>query len=98
MRRAVQKRAKFDITDLNTIKVAKSCFVPVLFGHAIDDDFIRPHHSERIYEAYIVSYSILSFTSSEPTLDHVAFLIMAGRQKHHQIRGRPQFTAATVLL
>uniref|UniRef100_M4D2Q3 AB hydrolase-1 domain-containing protein n=1 Tax=Brassica campestris TaxID=3711 RepID=M4D2Q3_BRACM len=53
MRRAVQKKAKFDITDLNTIKVAKSCFVPVLLGHAIDDDFIHPHHSERIYEAYV---------------------------------------------
>lgn len=38
------------------LQVAKSCFVPVLFGHAIDDDFIHPHHSERIYEAYIVSF------------------------------------------
>ncbi|XP_013742834.2 uncharacterized protein LOC106445754 isoform X4 [Brassica napus] len=61
MRRAVQKKAKFDITDLNTIKVAKSCFVPVLFGHAIDDDFIGPHHSERIYEAYIGDKNIIKF-------------------------------------
>ncbi|CAH2079206.1 unnamed protein product [Thlaspi arvense] len=61
MRRAVQKKAKFDITDLNTIKVAKSCFVPVLFGHAIDDDFIHPHHSERIYEAYIGDKNIIKF-------------------------------------
>ncbi|KAF8119093.1 hypothetical protein N665_0001s0145 [Sinapis alba] len=61
MRRAVQKKAKFDITDLNTIKVAKSCFVPVLFGHAIDDDFIRPHHSERLYEAYIGDKNIIKF-------------------------------------
>ncbi|KAL0867288.1 hypothetical protein Bca101_046406 [Brassica carinata] len=61
MRRAVQKKAKFDITDLNTIKVAKSCFVPVLFGHAIDDDFIRPHHSERIYEAYTGDKNIIKF-------------------------------------
>lgn len=35
-------------------QVAKSCFVPVLFGHAIDDDFISPHHSDRIFEAYMV--------------------------------------------
>ncbi|KAG5390315.1 hypothetical protein IGI04_031856 [Brassica rapa subsp. trilocularis] len=62
MRRAVQKKAKFDITDLNTIKVvAKSCFVPVLFGHAIDDDFIHPHHSERIYEAYVGDKNIIKF-------------------------------------
>ncbi|KAF8097649.1 hypothetical protein N665_0284s0016 [Sinapis alba] len=61
MRRAVQKKAKFDITDLNTINVAKSCFVPVLLGHAIDDDFIHPHHSERIYEAYVGDKNIIKF-------------------------------------
>ncbi|ESQ47472.1 hypothetical protein EUTSA_v10020399mg [Eutrema salsugineum] len=61
MRRSIQKKAKFDITDLNTIKVAKSSFVPVLFGHALDDDFIRPHHSDRIYEAYIGDKNIIKF-------------------------------------
>jgi hypothetical protein len=59
MRRAIQKKAKFDIMELNTIKVAKASFVPVLFGHALDDDFIRPHHSDRIYEAYVVSFQFL---------------------------------------
>ncbi|XVE84819.1 hypothetical protein DITRI_Ditri17bG0043500 [Diplodiscus trichospermus] len=53
MRKAIQKKAKFDITDLNTIKVAKSCFVPALFGHAVDDDFIHPHHSDLIFQAYM---------------------------------------------
>ncbi|KAL3634563.1 hypothetical protein CASFOL_021617 [Castilleja foliolosa] len=61
MRRAIQKKAKFDITDLNTIKVAKSCFVPVLFGHATDDDFIQPHHSDRIFDAYIGDKNIIKF-------------------------------------
>ncbi|KAG5378545.1 hypothetical protein IGI04_026387 [Brassica rapa subsp. trilocularis] len=61
MRRAIQKKAKFDITDLNTIKVAKSSFVPVLFGHALDDDFIRPHHSDLIYEAYVGDKNIIKF-------------------------------------
>ncbi|KAI3469496.1 hypothetical protein Pfo_026159 [Paulownia fortunei] len=61
MRRAIQKKAKFDIMDLNTIKVAKSCFVPVLFGHAIDDDFIQPHHSDRIFDAYVGDKNIIKF-------------------------------------
>ncbi|XP_057521118.1 uncharacterized protein LOC130801314 isoform X1 [Amaranthus tricolor] len=61
MRRAIMKKAKFDIMDLNTIKVAKSCFVPVLFGHAIDDDFIQPHHSERIYDVYVGDKNIIKF-------------------------------------
>ncbi|GKE37565.1 alpha/beta hydrolases superfamily protein [Tanacetum coccineum] len=53
MKRAILKKAKFDILDLSTIKSAKSSFVPVLFCHAVDDDFIHPHHSDRIYEAYM---------------------------------------------
>ncbi|KAG6766484.1 hypothetical protein POTOM_030570 [Populus tomentosa] len=61
MRKAIQKKAKFDIMDLNTIKVAKSCFVPVLFGHAIDDDFICPYHSDRIFEAYMGDKNIIKF-------------------------------------
>ncbi|PIN08518.1 hypothetical protein CDL12_18910 [Handroanthus impetiginosus] len=61
MRRAILKKAKFDIMDLNAIKVAKSCFVPVLFGHAIDDDFIQPHHSDRIFDAYVGDKNIIKF-------------------------------------
>ncbi|KAG4960185.1 hypothetical protein GLYMA_13G210700v4 [Glycine max] len=61
MRKTIQKKAKFDITDLNTVKVAKSCFVPALVGHAIDDDFIRPHHSDRILEAYMGDKNIIKF-------------------------------------
>ncbi|XP_054786523.1 uncharacterized protein LOC129292874 isoform X2 [Prosopis cineraria] len=61
MRKAIQKKAKFDITDLNTIKVAKRCFVPALLGHAIDDDFIHPHHSDRIFEAYMGDKNIIKF-------------------------------------
>lgn len=61
MRRAILKKAKFDIMELNTIKVAKSSFVPVLFGHAVEDDFIQPHHSDRIYEAYVGDKNIIKF-------------------------------------
>ncbi|KAF5738602.1 hypothetical protein HS088_TW13G01503 [Tripterygium wilfordii] len=61
MRKAIQKKAKFDITDLNAVKVAKSCFVPVLLGHAMDDDFIHPHHSDRIFEAYMGDKNIIKF-------------------------------------
>ncbi|KAJ4847240.1 hypothetical protein Tsubulata_004645 [Turnera subulata] len=61
MRKAILKKAKFDIMELNTIKVARSCFVPALFGHAIDDDFIRPHHSDNIFEAYMGDKNIIKF-------------------------------------
>ncbi|KAL5782455.1 hypothetical protein ACOSP7_007484 [Xanthoceras sorbifolium] len=61
MRRAIQKKAKFDIVDLNTIKAANCCFVPALFGHAVDDDFILPHHSDRIFEAYVGDKNVIKF-------------------------------------
>ncbi|KAK8635286.1 hypothetical protein V6N13_023163 [Hibiscus sabdariffa] len=61
MRKSILKKAKFDIADLNTIKVVNSCFVPALFGHAVGDDFIRPHHSDRIFEAYMGDKNIIKF-------------------------------------
>ncbi|KAK1367813.1 hypothetical protein POM88_033905 [Heracleum sosnowskyi] len=68
MRRSILKKAKFDIEELNTIKVAKSSFVPVLFGHAIDDDFIQPHHSDRIFDAYVGDKNIIKFDAMELAL------------------------------
>ncbi|XP_041005564.1 uncharacterized protein LOC121250507 [Juglans microcarpa x Juglans regia] len=50
--------------DLNTIKVANSCFVLVLLGHAIEGDFISPHHSNRIFEAYMGDKNIIKFEAT----------------------------------
>ncbi|CAN6481909.1 unnamed protein product [Victoria cruziana] len=61
MRKVVQKKANFDISRLNTVEVAKSCFVPALFGHATEDDFIQPHHSDRIYDTYAGDKNIIKF-------------------------------------
>ncbi|RCV44728.1 hypothetical protein SETIT_9G398000v2 [Setaria italica] len=61
MRKIVKRKANFDIMDLDTIQVAKRCFVPALFGHATEDDFILPHHSDKIYESYIGDKNIIKF-------------------------------------
>ncbi|CAA6663570.1 unnamed protein product [Spirodela intermedia] len=61
MRRVIKKKANFDIMDLDAIQVAKCCFVPALLGHATDDDFIRPHHSDLIYDAYEGDKNIIKF-------------------------------------
>ncbi|THF95804.1 hypothetical protein TEA_002823 [Camellia sinensis var. sinensis] len=57
MRRAIQKKAKGGDSGV----VAKSCFVPVLLGHATADDFIQPHHSDRIFDAYVGDKNIIKF-------------------------------------
>ncbi|KAK1291353.1 hypothetical protein QJS10_CPB17g01932 [Acorus calamus] len=61
MRKVIKKKANFDIMDLNAIQVAKCCFVPVLLGHANDDDFIHPHHSDLIYDSYVGDKNIIKF-------------------------------------
>lgn len=61
MRRSVLKKAKFDITELDTLKVARCCCVPMLLGHAVDDTFIQPHHSDRIFDAYMGKKNIIKF-------------------------------------
>ncbi|KAL9235177.1 hypothetical protein vseg_009964 [Gypsophila vaccaria] len=52
MRRVIQKRADFDIKDLNCKQVASKALVPALFAHASGDKFIQPHHSDIIFKFY----------------------------------------------
>lgn len=61
MRRIIQKRAKFDIMDLNVLRLAPKMFIPVLFGHGLNDMFIQPHHCDRIHQAYGGDKNIIKF-------------------------------------
>ncbi|XP_058113039.1 uncharacterized protein LOC131256047 isoform X2 [Magnolia sinica] len=61
MRRVIQKKAKFDIMNLNCLQVAPKTFIPALFGHATGDIFIQPHHSDRIFESYAGDKNIIKF-------------------------------------
>lgn len=46
VRRAVKKRAGFDINTVSPIDVVGSSYIPALFGHAEGDTFVRMHHSQ----------------------------------------------------
>ncbi|XP_019434909.1 PREDICTED: uncharacterized protein LOC109341451 isoform X2 [Lupinus angustifolius] len=61
MRRVIEKKAKFDIRELNCLLVAPKTFIPVLFGHASDDKFIQPHHSDLISESYAGDKNVIKF-------------------------------------
>ncbi|XP_078443350.1 alpha/beta-Hydrolases superfamily protein isoform X2 [Wolffia australiana] len=61
MRHVIQKRAKFDILDLNAQQFAPKTFIPALFGHAADDVFIQPRHSDLIYNSYAGDKNIIKF-------------------------------------
>ncbi|XP_024961606.1 uncharacterized protein LOC112502029 isoform X2 [Cynara cardunculus var. scolymus] len=61
MRRMIQKKAKFDIMDINALKVAPKTFIPALFGHAKGDKFIQPHHSDLISNSYAGDKNMIKF-------------------------------------
>ncbi|KAK4792009.1 hypothetical protein SAY86_022444 [Trapa natans] len=61
MRRVIQKRAKFDIMNLNCLQVAPKTFIPALLGHASGDKFIQSHHSDLIFNGYAGDKNIIKF-------------------------------------
>lgn len=56
---SVQAKAKFDIKDISPIQHAPHISVPALVVCGEQDDFIKPHHSERICEKYKGSKNLL---------------------------------------
>ncbi|CAM6087446.1 unnamed protein product [Calypogeia fissa] len=61
MRRVIQKKAAFDIMDLDTVQAATKSFIPALFGHATEDLFIQPHHSDLLFKNYLGDKNIIKF-------------------------------------
>lgn len=61
LRSSIQTRAGFDIRENCPIEYAKKSYVPVLFAHAEGDDFIRVHHSEKLFEVYAGDKNIIRF-------------------------------------
>ncbi len=50
--RSVRNKANFNIRDITPIDDVRNIDIPALFVVGADDDFITPHHSERLVEAY----------------------------------------------
>mmetsp|Transcript_55280 Transcript_55280/g.131832 ORF Transcript_55280/g.131832 Transcript_55280/m.131832 type:complete len:534 (+) Transcript_55280:100-1701(+) len=52
VREEIQKRANFDIEELVPLKKAPLARAPAIFAVAKDDDFVLPHHTERLYKVW----------------------------------------------
>ena len=50
--RSVQNKAQFQISEINPLAHVPTVQVPALFVVGADDDFIPPHHSEDLIQAY----------------------------------------------
>eukprot|EP00656_Telonema_subtile_P007390 TRINITY_DN13473_c0_g1_i4.p1 TRINITY_DN13473_c0_g1~~TRINITY_DN13473_c0_g1_i4.p1 ORF type:complete len:371 (-),score=76.31 TRINITY_DN13473_c0_g1_i4:503-1615(-) len=78
---SVKKKAKFKIEDLNPIAHVDRCFIPAVFVHGKEDNFILPHHSEEMHEHYAGDKQIIlvdgDHNSARPTyvLDTAAIFL-----------------------
>lgn len=52
IRSTIKKKAKFDIRALEILELVPNCFIPALFIHGKDDNFVLPMHSELLYNSY----------------------------------------------
>ena len=48
----VNKRANFNLDDIEPVKFAETCFIPALFCHGNGDSFVKKHHCEELYAVY----------------------------------------------
>ena len=73
MRSSVKSRAGFDVDDLDVIDTVDGSFCPALFAHGVEDDFIRPAHSEALFEKYAGDKEYLAFDGDHNSPRPAAF-------------------------
>lgn len=52
VKKTIKSKASFDVDKLTPIDHVKECYIPALFIAAEGDDFVKPHHTDKLYEAY----------------------------------------------
>ena len=52
VKNTINKKAKFNLDEIEPKKYAVRCFIPALFCHAKDDTFVNVHHSKDLYNVY----------------------------------------------
>ena len=48
----VNKKAKFNLDEIEPIKYAERCFIPALFCHGKNDSFVKVHHCTELHSVY----------------------------------------------
>lgn len=74
VRKTVKKKAAFDIDKLNPIEFVPKCFVPALFVVAKGDDFVRPHHGEKMFHKYAGDKNII-YVEGDHNSDRPDFML-----------------------
>ena len=61
----IKKKANFNCDDIEPINFAKRCFIPGLFCHAKQDDFVNWHHCKDLYNAYQGEKNVVYFDEGD---------------------------------
>ena len=48
----IMKKAKFNLDEIEPKKYAERCYIPALFCHANNDNFVNKHHCKDLYDIY----------------------------------------------
>jgi acetyl esterase/lipase len=61
VKKTIMKKAGFDLNKLSPITHVKECFIPALFCTGEQDDFIKPRHTDKLFEAYAGDKNLIKF-------------------------------------
>ena len=52
IKNSVKKKAGFSLDEIEPLEYAKKCFIPCMFLAAKNDEFVKPHHTQLLYDNY----------------------------------------------
>ena len=61
VKKTVKEKANFDMGEIEPYVYSKNCITPAFFCHGSDDDFVKPHHSQDLFNSYAGNDKILTF-------------------------------------
>lgn len=89
--KSVKNHANFDLDKVKPIDHVDKAFVPILFGHAKDDDFIEPSHCEELHEKYSGDKNYISFDGDHNSMrpqffeDSIVIFFINSLQVHYLV-------------
>jgi len=71
--RSIQRRAGFDINQVDTLQSARGCHMPALLAHGLNDKLIPPEHADRLYSCYAGDCRLMTFPGDHNDVRPIEF-------------------------
>ena len=63
VKKTVKEKANFDLEEIEPYLYSKNCITPAFFCHGSDDNFVKPHHCQDLFNSYGTNDKILTFVN-----------------------------------